>query len=186
MYSWALVPVRTCTSWHSPQQEACEPPRMEGTTIFLFLFITTTTKRILHCTILQFETIQIVIPYLLFERFTLIFAPFLFMCTTKPPRIDGTTFFPFFITKEGTIFNQKFKNQLHFYIFCAGFNFNFTNICQICTKKPPRINNHVIHDWITKGLTRICNNRSALYKKNWKDSFTLNKRRYRLLFIVIN
>jgi len=54
MYSSALVLVRTCTSWHLPQQEARKPPRMEGTTIFLILFITTTIKKIPHCPIMQF------------------------------------------------------------------------------------------------------------------------------------
>jgi len=80
--------------------------------------------------------------------FTLKIAPFLFRCTTKPPRIEDTTFFlPFlFITivkraLQYTIFNQKFPKNLHFYIFCAGFNFNFTHIFQICTTKPPRIDN---------------------------------------------
>jgi len=63
------------------QQKARKPPRMESTTIFQFLVITTTIKRIPHCTILLFLNFKIVIPYLLFERFTLKFASFLFMCT---------------------------------------------------------------------------------------------------------
>jgi len=78
------VRVRTCTLWHPPQQEARNPPLMEGTTIFLFLFIATAIKRIPQCSILQFYHFKMFIPYLRFELFTLKFAPFLLMCTTNP------------------------------------------------------------------------------------------------------
>jgi len=43
-----------------------------------------------HTAILKFQEIH---TLLTFERFTLKFALFLFMCTTKTPRIDSTTFF---------------------------------------------------------------------------------------------
>jgi len=80
LYRSALVPPGTLHH---------KPPRMGGTTFFLFIFITTTIKRIPYCTIIKFKNLKKIIPYLLFQRFTLIIAPFLFMCTTKPPRIGG-------------------------------------------------------------------------------------------------
>jgi len=108
-----LLGTVTCT--HFPQQEARKTPRMEGTTIFLYLFITTTIKRIPQCTILPFLKNKMFIPYLLYERFTLIIAPFLFMCTTKPPRIVGTTFFFhfFFITivKKALKYTINFQSK---------------------------------------------------------------------------
>jgi len=98
-----------------------KPPRMKGTNIFLFIFITTTTKSIPHCTIRQFKNLNLFTPYLLFERFTLMFAPFLFTCTTKPPQIDGKTFFLhffYYLRQEGTPLNNlQSKSFENFYIF---------------------------------------------------------------------
>jgi len=66
-----------------------KPPRMGAHLFFIYFHYYHHQEDIY--TILQFLKIKFFIPYLLFERFTLIIAPL--MCTTKPPWIDSTTFF---------------------------------------------------------------------------------------------
>jgi len=153
MYSSALVPVCTCASWHSPQQEARKPPRMEGTTIFLFIFITTTIKKITHCTILQLNKITNFIPYLIFyllmiQTFWIVYFDIcsvfvhVYHKTFTDRRYNYFLPFLFYYHRQEvakyqyTIFNQKILKKNNFYICCAGFNFNFTHICPICTTKP--------------------------------------------------
>jgi len=72
-----------------------------------------------HTAILKFQEIH---TLLTFERFTLKFALFLFMCTTKTTRIDSNFFYNFFVIPivkralQYTIFDQnltKINYTLH-------------------------------------------------------------------------
>jgi len=71
-------------------------------------------------------------------------------CSFVPQKPHNSTvqrflqLFPITIIKKALhykIFNQNILNNLHFYSFCAGFNFNFTHIFQICITKLQRIYN---------------------------------------------
>jgi len=93
MYSWAL-----CTDLHSYLLAlSTTNPHGWGEQLFLFSFYNYHHQEDTILNHSQIKKLKKIIPYLLFERFTLKFALFLFMCTTKPLRVDGTTFFFHFL-----------------------------------------------------------------------------------------
>jgi len=158
MYSWALVPVRTCTFWHFPQQEARKPPRMEAQLIFYFFSLLPPSRgypiapcRNLKCSKFVYLTyflnalVWILLSFcssvpqnptdrrynfflqyichhhrqevIIFSGYNLNFTQMFDMCTTKPPRIDGTTFFQFCFYHHHQKDTSVQHNSIFLYIF---------------------------------------------------------------------